>query len=530
MAKRKIVILGGALSGPTAAARARETDFDAKIVVLERAKAVSYAVGGLPYYLSREVDTRNDLAPMRAKFFRQNYDVDVRTGVSVTRFDAAKRKVYTDSGVFPYDSLIYALGAGSVVPPVFGDGATNLSFLRSPAHLARIDGLLAKGAKRVAIVGGGYYGVEAADCLARRGLEVTLLERGPQLLPEFSTSAAGRAAAALEQGGVQVRLNSAVDTVHRKGRRIVALGVGADRVDADMVLITAGVQPRTEIFTAAGGRTLRDGSIRVDDRCATNLEGVFATSICVSHAHAITRKPMWTAQASDADKTAQVAGENAAGGDARLGPTLGTSILRAGELHVARTGLTAIGGRDGVRRIVVAGHSCDSFFRGSQALDISLYYASKSERVVGAEVVGFGGVDKRVDVLATAIMGKLKLVQLAQLDLAYSPPYSTARDIINTAGGIAQHASEVRAWDLADFGQRPKATIVFDLREPALRKASPLVATIVSLNKLADHRRAIKRARRVIFVCETGRSSYLAARRAKQMGCADAGYVSGGLR
>jgi NADPH-dependent 2,4-dienoyl-CoA reductase/sulfur reductase-like enzyme/rhodanese-related sulfurtransferase len=530
MAKRKIVILGGALSGPTAAAHARETDTDAQIILLERAKTISYAVGGLPYYLSGEIVARSDIAPYSAEFFRRDYDVEVRTNVSIERFDASKRKVYTSEGIVPYDTLIYALGAGSILPPVFGDGASNLSFLRNPAHLQAIDKLLGKGARRVAIIGGGYYGVEAADCLARRGLEVTLVERGPQLLPEFSAEAAGRAAQALRERGVDVRLATNVDAVRRKGKQIVALELGDQRLDTELILVTAGVRPRTEIFAAAGGQLLPDGSIHVDERCATNLDHVFATSICVSHRHAVTGEPVWTAQASDADKTAQVAGTNAAGGDAKLGPTLGTSILRAGELHLARTGLTKLGGKLDVARVRLAGHSCDPFFRGSEPLELTLFHARDSERILGAEVIGRGGVDKRIDVLATAILAKLDLQQLAQLDLAYSPPYSMTRDIINAAGVVGQQAKHVRVWEPADFDARGGDTVVYDLRDKAERKANPLAAEAMDLAKIRDHKSALRKAKSVVFVCETGRSSYLAARTAAQLGCPGAGYLSGGLR
>ncbi|MFO7563985.1 MAG: FAD-dependent oxidoreductase [Enhygromyxa sp.] len=530
MPKQKIVILGGALSGPTAAAHARETDHDARIILLERAKTISYAVGGLPYYLSGEIVARKDIAPYSAEFFRHDYDIEIRTGVSVERFDPSKRKVYTSEGVVPYDSLIYALGAGSILPSVFGEGASNLSFLRNPAQLQRIDAILKKGARKVAIIGGGYYGVEAADCLARRGLEVSLIERGPQLLPEFSRAAAGRAAQALSEAGVELHVGHGVEAVRRKGKRIVALELGGgELLETELILVTAGVRPRTEIFAAAGGELLADGSIHVDERCATNLEGVFATSICVSHTHAVTGEPVWTAQASDADKTAQVAGVNAAGGDARLFPTLGTSILRAGELHLARTGLTNQAPNP-LGTLTVSGHSCDPFFRGSEPLDLTLYHARDSGRVLGAEVIGRGGVDKRVDVLATAITARLDLQQLAQLDLAYSPPYSMTRDIINVAGIVGLQARHVRVWEPAEFAARPAKTRVFDVRSKAERKAAPFDAPTMDLAELRQHKAALRRAKAVVFVCETGRSSYLAARAAAQLGCPGPGYLSGGLR
>jgi rhodanese-related sulfurtransferase len=327
-----------------------------------------------------------------------------------------------------------------------------------------------------------------------------------------------------------VRLDSAIEQAGRKGKKIAALRAGGEEIESDLILITAGVRPRTEIFVAAGGQVERDGSICVDDRCATSLDDVYATSICVSHTHAVTRKPIWTAQASDADKTAQVAGANAAGGDARLGPTLGTAITRAGQLHLARTGLTQQGGRQAVARIQIAGHSCDPFFRGSEPLELTLYYSPKSERVLGAEVIGRAGVDKRIDVIATAILGKLTLTQLAGLDLAYSPPYSMVRDIVNAAGIVALQAQHVHAWTIEAFREHGDDVVVYDLRSAAQRKAQKFSATPLDIAKLREHQAALAKAKQVVFVCETGRESYLAARAASQLGCHDAGYLSGGLQ
>jgi len=530
LAKRTIVILGGALSGPTAAAHARETDADARIILVERAAAISYAVGGLPYVLSGEVTERAEIASFDAAFFRRDYDVDVRTGVDVDRVDPVRHQVHTSTGVLDYDSLIYALGAGTTTPAVFATGAANVSLLRNPSHLHQIVSMLEAGARRVAVVGGGYYGVEAADCLARRGVQVTLIERGPQLLAEFSPWAAGRAAQALAEQGVDVRLGASIDRVVRQGDRVTGLALGGQWLDVDLVLLTTGVRPRTEIFVAAGGTVLADGSIPVDDRCRTNLADVYATSICVSHTHAVTGKPVWTAQASDADKTAQVAGKNAAGGDARLGPTLGTAIVRAGNLHLARTGSTRLGGRRGVVRTQVSGSHCDPFFRGSAPLDVTVYFARRGERIVGAEVVGEAGVDKRVDVLATAVLAKLNLVSLGQLDLAYSPPYATARDLVNVAALVGQQAKRVRVWEPSEFVKLSKTTTVFDVRRDAERVANPFAALPLAISEIRDDRTGLDKDATVVFVCETGRSSYLAACAAVQRGYHGAGYVSGGLR
>jgi NADPH-dependent 2,4-dienoyl-CoA reductase/sulfur reductase-like enzyme/rhodanese-related sulfurtransferase len=487
-------------------------------------------VGGLPSVLSGEVMDRAQIAPMDAAFFRRDYDIDVRTGVDVGRLDPTRHQVHTSAGVLHYDSLIYALGAGTMTPSVFATEAVNVSPLRSPAHLQKILKILEGGARRVAVVGGGYYGVEAAECLARRGVHVTLVERGAQLLAEFSPSAAARAALALAEQGVEVRLGVTVDQVFQEGDRVTGLELNGQVLDVDLVVLTTGVRPRTEIFAAAGGVVLADGSIPVDERCATNLADVYATSICVSHPHAVTGHHVWTAQASDADKTAQVAGQNAAGGDARLVPTLGTAIVRAGLLHLARTGHTQVGGHLEVVRTLVSGSSCDPFFPERAPLDVALYSTRQSERIVGAEVVGHGGVDKRIDVLATAVLAKLDLRRLGQLDLAYSPPYATARDILHVAALVGQQAKRVRTWEPADFAARPASAVVVDVRSEAERAASPWAALPLSLSEIRQDPAGLDNNATVVFVCETGRSSYLAACAAVQRGCHGAGYVSGGLR
>ncbi len=529
MAQRKIVVLGGALAGPWAAARARETDDRAKITLVTRGRAVSYAVGGLPYFLSREVSEPGELNKQRAAFFRNYYGVDVQTGVDVKGIDPEKRRVSTSAGSLSYDALVYALGARSLVPEIVS-GASNLSTLRTLPDLKKIDRLIKRKDAAVTIIGGGYYGVEAADCLARRGCRVTLVEKSPLLLSDFSPDASRLAAEALRKIGVDVRNGATIEAVKRKGRAITALNIDGDHVATKLVVVTSGVTPRTEIFSEAGGRLHRDGTIKVDDRCETNLPGVFATSICVSHKHAVTKKPVWTAQAADADKSAQVAGENAAGGSAKLAPTLGTSIVRAGSLTLARTGLTrgdAVRERETAR---VYGRSRDDFFPGSAELTITLSFDGRTRRVIGAEVLGEDGVDKRIDVLATAITGKLKVDQVAQLDLAYSPPYGTVRDPINAVGTIARQSEDVRAWAPVELMIKTSDTLVWDVRTPKQRKAHPFAATAVSLKKLREKKRELKKAKMVVFLSEDGREGYLAARIAKGLGCPDAGYLSGGLR
>jgi NADPH-dependent 2,4-dienoyl-CoA reductase/sulfur reductase-like enzyme len=443
MARRRVVVLGGAVSGPTAAARARETDAKADIRLIERSRDVSYAACALAYHASGEVPAEDALKRERADILWDVHRVKVETRTAVTGIDSRSRVVTTSDGRFRYDTLVYALGADSVLPPVPGlRGARNAFRFRTlldlEALLARTDG----GGRRVAVLGGGFIGVEAADGLARRGCRVTLVERGPVILPAFSVPSARAAAEALRALGVTVLQGTRVVRAVRKGGEIARIQLDRGRaVEVDAVVVAVGLVPRTQLLQRAGALLHGDGSVAIDNRCATSLPGIFACGVCVSVPHAVTGRPVWLPQAAIADKTAQVAGACAAGGDARLLPAVGSAIVRAGELALGRAGLTRGEAEDyagpacAVTRIEAP--SCDPFFPGSTETQVELVHHRGSGRILGGEVVARSGADKRTDALALAILGGLTVHQLAGADLAYAPPFSAARDPLNVAGTVA---------------------------------------------------------------------------------------------
>ena len=536
MARRRIVVLGGAISGPTAAARARETDEQADIVLVERSRDVSYAACALAYHASGEVPALDALNRERAEFFWDVYRVQVRTGTAVTAIDASAREVAVKGGRLPYDSLVYALGADSVLPSLAGlEGARNTFRFRT---LVDLEGLLArvdKGPRRVAVLGGGFIGVEAADGLARRGCKVTLIEQGPRILPAFGVAGSRAAAAALRALGVKVLEGARVARARRGEGDVRALELqGGRSVAVDAVVVAVGLRPRTQLLERAGARLFADGSVDVDNRAATSLPGVFACGVCVSVPHAVTGRPVWLAQASLADKTAQVAGANAAGGDARITPALGTFIVRAGDLVLARTGLTHdeavqyAGAECAVTRIQAP--SRDAFFPGAEDTRVELLHHRASGRLLGAEVASRSGADKRVDALAAAILGGLTVEQLAALDLAYAPPFSPPRDPVNVAGSVAAQARAglAEAWSADELSRRRRGVTVVDVREPGGARAGTLAGAVaVPLGALRARLPRLK-GRALVFVCDTGRLAYLAARIARQQGRA-AAYLSGGL-
>jgi NADPH-dependent 2,4-dienoyl-CoA reductase/sulfur reductase-like enzyme/rhodanese-related sulfurtransferase len=534
MAQHRIVIVGGALAGPTAAARAREVDEHAHILLLERAPNVSYAIGGLAYHLSGEVKDLAALDQERAAFFRANYDVEVRTGVEVHAIDARARTVATDGGVFEWDALVVSTGAESISPDVPGlAGALNVVPFRNLVHLKTIVRELARG-KRAVVIGGGHFGAEAADGLARRGADVVLLEQGPHILSAFAKGASNTARRGLEALGVDVRTGTTIASVTRKGARVSAIvtTTGAT-IPCDVVVVAAGVRPRTGLLARAGARLIPNGAVRIDEHCETSLPDVFACGSCVAVRHAVSDDVTWLPQASIVDKTAQVAGACAAGRDAELAPVLGTMIVRAGRAVVARTGLAQA---DLTRAEIARVHplSRDGFFPGAAPIAIELAYDPRTGRVLAADAWGTDGVDKRIDVLATAIAGALTVADVASLDLAYEPAFSTSRDAVNVAGAVALETAHERGlvWSADDVAAREGITLV-DVRSVSERALGGGIAG-ARKSSIADVRAGVAELAQspgpIVFVSGDGRAGFLAAQLARARGVHDAGFLSGGLR
>lgn len=430
MPARTIIVLGGAQSGPTAAIAARETDAKARIILVERAERVAYSVAAVPGRVSGEAAAEPGDAAGR---LAREYEIGILTGVSVDLIRPRMRTILTSRGPLHYDSLVYALGAEPVRVAALA-GAENVYGVRTPADWRGLEPAL-RGAREVAVVGGGFFGVEAADALLRRGCGVTLIERGARLLPAFSARAAEAVRAGLETEGARVITGARVGPAEVRRGRVVALRLsGGRRVRADVVIVAAGVRPRSELLGRAGARLHKDGSIAVGADCRTSLPGVYACGVCVSVPHAVTGARFMMAQAAIADKTARIAGAAAAGGKARLGAVLGTAIVRAGATVAARTGDSS-----GRLRVVCDGVSCEPYMSGAREVSVELCFDQRG-RVLGAEVIGGAGVDKRIDVIAAAIAGGMTVERLAGIDLAYAPAFGTPCDAVNAAAAAAARA------------------------------------------------------------------------------------------
>lgn len=540
MKSRRILVVGGVLAGPTAAARAREIDEHAHITLITRESRVAYASTGITYHLSGEVGSLESLDRERAEFFESIYRIEVMIETEAVALDAVRRTLEVKRGgasqLLRYDALIYALGSRSGPLPASLRGA-NVNALRTLEDVAAVSAALKSGQVRVAVVGAGMHGVAAVDGLVRAGAKVTLIERDASILSQFGVQATRVAHQALAARAT-VMTGVAVTGARTSDDRVTALLLSnGTELETDFVLLTAGVVPRTELLARAGAHLAPDGTVYVTERAETSLVHVYACGGCVSVPQALTGAHVFNAQGAVADKVAQVAGANAAGGDAKLLPIAGSMIRRVLDVVVARTGLTekqarAVTGAN-FQMTTVHAPSHDAYFPGSALVLVQLFWDRSTGRVLGAEVAGPSGVDKRIDIVATAIEAGLTIERLAAIDYAYAPPYGCQRDPVNVAATAAAAeraglARFVTPEDLARGGDEVQRIDVRPQEEHDTRRIPR--ARSMPLSTLRSRLAELDRGKPVVLYCDTGRLGYLATRVLSQHGFEDVANLEGGFR
>ncbi|MCS7315779.1 MAG: FAD-dependent oxidoreductase [Bryobacterales bacterium] len=418
----RLVIVGGVAAGMSAAARARRLDPSLEIVVLERGAHVAWAACGLPFYLSGRVARLDDLILFTPERFQRERGVLVRTGAEVTAIRPARRQVVLRGGEqISYDRLILATGArprrdiaGAELPHVFTlhtleDGRRLRSFLDEQRP------------RRAGVIGAGYIGLEIADALSERGLEVTVWEARPWVLDRQDPELTQLLERRLAERRIELRLGTAVSGIEPGS---------VQGVPAEVVVIAAGLQPNVELAAEAGIELGRFGAIRVNDRMETNLAGVYAAGDCAETTHVVTGGPVYLPLGTTANKMGRVAGANAAGRRERFGGVAGTLIVALRELAIAVTGLSVAQARQaGFQPVSVRIEAPDrSRYLGSRPTWVELVADRNTSRLLGGSVVGEKGVAGRINVVATALAAGMTLEQFAQLDLAYTPPLAPVRD------------------------------------------------------------------------------------------------------
>ncbi len=549
---KRLVIVGGVAAGASAAAKARRTAEKIEITLLEAGPYISFANCGLPYYVGGEIIDRARLFVTDAERFARRFRVDVRVNTRVIAIDR-DRKVLTvalsdgASKEVRYDRLILATGSIGIVPPISGLSRRNVFTVRTVpdadaimCHLARLapgeretvePEMTVEAPARALVIGGGYIGLEAAEQLRHRGLKVTLVEMAPQLMLALDAEMGEPLRVALTEVGCDVILGDGVKTIVKERDQTFAVTQSGRRLPFDIAILAVGVRPDVGLAKAAGIALGETGAIKADECQRTSDPAVYAAGDNSEARHLVLDRPVNIPLAGPANKAGRAAGANAAldlagaGEDdprrLRFKGVLGTAIVRVNSTVAAVTGLTETQAREeGVDAAVtyVPGVNHAGYYPGAERMLLKLLYAPESGRVLGAQIVGGEGVDKRADVLATAISAGLTVEDLEQLDLCYAPPFGSARDLVVLGGFVAANTSR---------GQMPRVTPYEFLEELAGEDVPFLVddrsakeyaagylegAINIPIDELRQRMNEVPKDRPVVIYCATGYRSYIGQR------------------
>ncbi|MBC2607252.1 FAD-dependent oxidoreductase [Pelagicoccus albus] len=537
--KKKILVIGGVAAGASFAARCRRLDEEVEIIVLERGPDVSFANCGLPYYVGGEISDRDALAVQTPQSLQAMLKLDVRTRSEARSINLEAKTVEVanlDSGdteTVSYDALMLAPGAKPIVPPLPGIDDPRIHTLRNLQDMDRIKAMVSS-AKRAVVVGAGFIGLEMTEQLKRLGLEVTIVEMQSQVLPQLDPEMSMLMESELKQQGIEVVLHNGIKGFHPSEESLSCELQSGDSVEADLVLLSIGVKPDTEIAREAGLELGPREHIVVDTFQRTSEVGVYAAGDAVQTIDRTTGQASSVPLGGPANRQGRVAADHLFLGEkARPYPgSLGTAIVRVFSVAAGLTGWTE-------RRLKAEG--CDyrvtmvndnhhaGYYPGAKPMTLKLLWDPQTLQVLGAQATGFEGVDKRLDVLATAIVGKMTVEDLCHLELSYAPPFGSAKDIVNLAGFAATNVLDDLVEVVHTLPESGEAQVV-DVRPGPLYNAHPSPGSInIPFPTLRSSLDKLDREKPVVTICAFGKMSYFAARVLKQNGFQVVSY-SGGIK
>ena len=541
----RYIIVGGVAGGASTAARLRRLDEQAEIVLFERGPYISYANCGLPYYAGETIKERERLFVMTPEKFNAWLNVDVRIRTEVTSIDREAKKIRArelDSGreySLEYNALVLSPGAEPIKPPIPGIEDPRIFTLRSVSDIDHIKEYLdTKRPERIIVVGGGFIGLEMAENLHARGSFVTIVEALDQVMNPIDFEMAALVHQHLKQKNVELYLSSAVLKFEEAGSRIVAVLADGTRLDADMIVLSIGVRPETAIAKAAGLETTPNGAILVNENLQTSDPAIYALGDAIAFPHPVLDMAMPVPLAGPANKQARVVADNIAKGPGtrKWHGAIGTSIAKVFDITVAAAGVAEkLLRRNNIPciSIITHGSSHASYYPGAQPLTIKTIFTPDGT-LLGAQVVGYDGVDKRIDLIADYIRRKAKVTELGEIEHAYAPPFSSAKDPVNIAGMVAENVlaglSRHLQWHEVKAFQE-KGGFVLDVRTPEEFSIGAIPgAKNIPLDSLRQNLGEIPQDREVLIYCGVGLRGYLAERILRQNGWTSIANLSGGYK
>jgi NADPH-dependent 2,4-dienoyl-CoA reductase/sulfur reductase-like enzyme/rhodanese-related sulfurtransferase len=523
----KVVIVGGVAGGATAAARIRRLDEQAEVIVFERSGYISYANCGLPYYIGGVIEDPEDLTLQTPESFWKRFRIQMKVRHEVTAIHPDRKTVSVrnlESGEDfeeAYDQLLLSPGAKPVWPELPGMGSERLFTLRTVEDTFRIKEFINQNRPKSAVmVGGGFIGLEMAENLRQLGMEVTIVQRSRQLMNPFDPDMAAFIHNEVRKHGVKLMLGHSLEGFREKNSGLEVLLRDGVSVSADMVILAIGVTPESMLAKEAGLALGIKGSILVNDRMQTSAPDIYAVGDAVQVKHFVTGADSLIPLAGPANKQGRIAADNICGGDSRYLGSQGSSVIKVFDMTAATTGINEGSAKKAglhVDKVILSPMSHAGYYPGGKMMTMKIIFEKETYRLLGAQIIGYEGVDKRIDVLATAIHAGLKGNQLKDLDLAYAPPYSSAKDPVNMAGFMIDNLArgQLKQWHLADEEKLPRdgSVILLDTRTAAEYNRGHVAGfRNIPVDELRERIGELEPGKPVYVICQSGLRSYIASR------------------
>ena len=523
----KVVIIGGVAGGATAAARIRRLDEQAEIVVFERSGFVSYANCGLPYYIGGVIEDPDALTLQTPESFFSRFRVTMKVRHEVTAIHPKRKTVSVknlETGELfeeSYEKLLLSPGAKPTQPRLPGLGSEKIFTLRTVEDTFRIkEYIRAKQPKSAVLAGGGFISLELAENLRELGMDVTIVQRPKQLMNPFDADMAAFIHGEMRKHGVRLALGHTVEGFEEKDSGVDVLLKDEAPLRADMVVLAIGVSPDTGLAKDAGLELGIKGSILVNDRMETSVPDIYAVGDAVQVKHFVTGQDALIALAGPANKQGRIAADNICGGDSRYAGSQGSSVIKIFDMTAATTGINETNAKKGglnVDTVILSPMSHAGYYPGGKVMTMKVVFEKETYRLLGAQIVGYEGVDKRIDVLATAIRAGLKATQLKELELAYAPPYSSAKDPVNMAGFMIENIASgvLKQWHLEEVDKLPKdgSVTLLDTRTVGEYAGGHIDGfTNIPVDQLRERLGELDKSKPVYVICQSGLRSYIACR------------------
>ena len=523
----KVVIVGGVAGGATAAARIRRLDEQAEIFVFERSGYISYANCGLPYYIGGVIENPQQLTLQTPESFFSRFRVHMKVHHEVTAIHPERKTVSVknlESGeIFEesYDKLLLSPGAKPTQPRLPGVGIDKLFTLRTVEDTFRIKEYINNNHPKSAVLaGGGFISLELAENLRELGMDVTIVQRPKQLMNPFDSDMASFIHSEMRRHGIKLALGHTVEGFVEKEDGVEVLLKEEPSLCADMVVLAIGVTPDTYLAGEAGLELGIKGSILVNDRMETSIPDIYAVGDAVQVKHYVTGQEALISLAGPANRQGRIAADNICGGDSRYPGSQGSSVIKVFDMTAASTGLNETNAKKvglDVDKVILSPMSHAGYYPGGRLMTMKVVFEKETYRLLGSQIVGYEGVDKRIDVLATAIHTGMKATELKDLDLAYAPPYSSAKDPVNMAGFMIDNLSNgiLKQFHLEDLASLPHdgSVTLLDARTAGEYRRGHIDGFVnIPVDELRERLGEIEAGKPVYVICQSGLRSYIACR------------------